>query len=120
MRDSPGLRLLSRLWQRGAVAAGRHRVCRALAARIYASRGVLGMFLSACGMFCQLQGARVCVREAGTARGWGRRHGCGGYAPHGGVVTVGVECLGPTWEGSEQSEVKSIIIVLQYCSIAIE
>ena len=78
------------------------------------------MPVSACGMFCQLQGARVCVREAGTARGWGRRHGCGGYAPHRGVVTVGVGCLGPTWEGSEQSGLKSIIIVVQYCSIAIE
>ena len=122
LRNSASLCVLSRLRQRVAVPAVRrcHGGRRALAAYIHAPRGVLGVPVGACGMFCQLQESHICAREAGRACGWCRRDGCGEYAPYRGVVVVRLECLEPTWEGGVQSGLKSIIIVLQYCKIAVE
>lgn len=125
MRDPAGLCVLSRLRQRVAVGTLGHRGRRALAARIHASRGVLGKPVGACGLFGQLQGARIYLGEAGTARGWGRRHGRGRHAPHRGMVIVRVGCLDTTWGGSGGLTVldsRGIIITLEYryCSINIE
>ena len=86
MCDPSGLRVLSR-WRRGT----EHRGCRALAARIYAPRSVLGVPVGAHRVLCELHGACVALGEA-DPRTHGRelRHGCRGYAPHRGLVAVWV------------------------------
>jgi hypothetical protein len=93
--DPSGLRMLSR---RVCRCGADHRGCRALAARIHASRSVLGVPVGTHRLFCELQGACVSLGEADTAaRGRELRHGCGGYASHGGVVVVWVGRL--DWKG---------------------
>ena len=118
MRDPAGLCVLPRLRRRVRVAVGTHghRERRALATRVHASRGVLGQSVCARGLFGQLQGARIYIGEAGTARGRGRRYGRGRHAPQRGVVIVRVECLDIDCPGVK----RGIIITLEYCSIIIE
>jgi len=103
VRDPAVLCVLSRLRRRIAVDTHGHRGRRALAARIHASRGVLGQPVGARGLFGQLQGARIYLGEAGTAHGRGRRHGRGRHAPHRGMVIVRVGCLDTTLEGRTDS-----------------
>jgi hypothetical protein len=105
--------LSRRVCQRGAD----HRGCRALGARVHASRSVLGVPVGAHRLFCKLQGPCVALGEAGTAaRGRELRHGCGGYAPHGGVAVVWVERL--DWKGGQGGGQSDIFIVPRHPIVA--